>query len=137
MAFLPRCELLPESITPPWDLTQSTNLRFPACISFRAFSRTSSGTSNIAPLPSFRFASKMPLSSKHSLIAPILYAAPSTCLFGSVEEGISPSCKAERFPPGNTCADGKELEVLTRWRRRIWLEGEMRRMLVPSVRILK
>lgn len=45
-------------------------------------------------------------------------------------EGISPSWEAERFPPGNTCAEGKELEVRTRWRRRISLEGEMRRMLV-------
>jgi hypothetical protein len=51
------------------------------------------------------------------------------CRFGSVGEGISPSCEAERFPPGNTCAEGKELDVLTRCRRRISLEGDMRRIL--------
>lgn len=42
---------------------------------------------------------------------------------------MEPSWEAERFPPGKTCAEGKEDEVRTRWRRRIWLEGEMRRML--------
>jgi len=43
---------------------------------------------------------------------------------------MSPSCDADRLPPGNTCAEGNELEVRTRWRRRIWFEGEMRRILV-------
>jgi len=42
---------------------------------------------------------------------------------------MSPSCTAERFPPGKTCAEGKADEVRTRWRSRISLLGEMRRML--------
>lgn len=42
---------------------------------------------------------------------------------------MAPSCDAERFPPGKTCAEGKELEVRTRCRRRISFVGEMRRML--------
>lgn len=56
----------------------------------------------------------MPLSSKHSRMAPTLYAGPSKCLFDSVGEGISPSWEASRFPPGKTCADGNELDVRTR-----------------------
>jgi len=43
--------------------------------------------------------------------------------------GIIPSCEAERLPPGKTCAEGKEEEVRTRWRRRISLWGDMRRIL--------
>lgn len=35
----------------------------------------------------------------------------------------------ERLPPGKTCAEGKELEVLTRWRRRISLVGDSKMML--------
>lgn len=119
---------IPESTTPPCDSTQSTNLSLPAWISFRAFSRSWSGTSNNWSLPFF-FASSIPLSSKHSLIAPSLYAGPSICLFESEGAGISPSCEADRFPPGKTWADGKELDVLTRCNRRISLEGDIRRIL--------
>lgn len=32
-------------------------------------------------------------------------------------------------PPGKTCAEGKAEEVTTRWSRRIWFVGEMRRIL--------
>lgn len=42
---------------------------------------------------------------------------------------MSPSWEAERLPPGKTWAEGKELDVHTRWRRRIWFEEEMRRIL--------
>jgi hypothetical protein len=48
---------------------------------------------------------------------------------GELGSGMAPSWEAERLPPGKTWAEGKEEEVLTRWRRRIWLSGEMRRML--------
>lgn len=118
---------LPESIVPPNALTHSWNFNLPAWISFLAFSRILSSTSNNDP--SSFFASRIPLSSNVSRIAPILYAGPSTCLASSFGPGISPSCDAERFPPGNTCAEGKALDVRTRWRRRIWFEGDIRRIL--------
>lgn len=117
------------SKTPPRASTTCDIVVLPLYMSFLALSRSCSGISNNSPLPSFRFASRMPLSSKHSLIAPILYAEPSSCRFGEEGGGISPSWLDERLPPGNTCADGKALEVCTRWRRRIWLVGEMRSML--------
>jgi len=33
------------------------------------------------------------------------------------------------LPPGKTWAEAKDVEVFTRWRRRIWFVGEMRMML--------
>lgn len=52
-------------------------------------------------------------------------------MWRSGEEGAGrlPSWEGERLPPGKTWAEGKELEVRTRWRRSISLVGEMRRML--------
>jgi hypothetical protein len=49
--------------------------------------------------------------------------------------GISPSCKADKFPPGNTCAEGKEVEVWTRCKRRISLDGDIRRILLMLERL--
>lgn len=72
--------LSPVSTIPPWDITQSGNLSLPECISFRALSFSASGICNSAPLPSLRLANNMPLSSKHSLMAPMRYAGPSWCL---------------------------------------------------------
>ena len=118
----------PVSTTPPRSVTQSPNFSFPAWISFLALSRSCSSTSK-SEEPPFIFASNIPLSSKHSLIAPTLYAFPSLCLNSSFGSGISPSCEALKFPPGKTCADGKEEEVRTRCRRRISFVGEMRRIL--------
>lgn len=107
----------------------------PAWISFLALSLSVSSTSNKESEPSSFLASKIPLSSKHSLIAPSLYAGPSTCRSELSAAGILPSCEGERFPPGNTWADGKEEEVWTRWRRSISLEGDIRRILAMSVRM--
>ena len=80
-------------------------------------------------LPLASRANNMPDSSKHSLMAPILYTSESTCLCGLSAAGIGPSCLASRFPPGKTCAEAKELLVLTLWRRRTSFAGEKRRML--------
>lgn len=118
---------IPISTSPPTLLTHSSNPTVPECTSFLALSLTPSPTSN-NPSPPFFDASKIPLSSKHSLIAPTLYALPSTCLLGDFGSGIVPS-EEERFPPGKTCAEGKEEDVRTRWRSRISLVGERRRML--------
>lgn len=85
------------STTPPWDFTQSRNISLPECISFRALSLSSSGTCKSALLPSLRLANSMPLSSKHSLIAPKRYAGPSWCLCGSLGAGMSPSCPGDRL----------------------------------------
>jgi hypothetical protein len=52
------------------------------------------------------------------------------CLAAWSADGISPSCSAERFPPGKTCADAKEEDVFTRERRSISFLGDTRRMLV-------
>jgi hypothetical protein len=46
---------------------------------------------------------------------------------------MRPSCEALRFPPGKTCAEGKEEDDCTLCNRRISFEGEMRRIL-DSVR---
>lgn len=81
----------PVSTTPPCCFTHSGNLSFPAWISFLALSLSASLTSSKESEPSFFFASSIPLSSKHSLIAPSLYAGPSICRPGSFGEGISPS----------------------------------------------
>jgi hypothetical protein len=61
------------------------------------------------------------------------YAGPSACRAGSSGAGITPSCVASRLPPGKTCAEGKEVEVQTRWRSRISLEGEISRTLLKRV----
>jgi len=119
----------PVSTTPPRSFTQSLNFNFPAWISFLALSRSASSTSNKEE-PPFPFANNIPLSSKHSLIAPTLYACPSLCRSSTLGPGISPSCEGLRLPPGNTCADGKEDEFWTRCRRRISLVGEIRRILI-------
>jgi hypothetical protein len=42
---------------------------------------------------------------------------------------MEPSCGLW-FPPGNTCAEGKEEDVFTRWRRRISFWGETRITLI-------
>jgi hypothetical protein len=42
---------------------------------------------------------------------------------------MSPSWLFERAPPGKTCAEAKLEAFLTRWSRRIWFEGEIRRTL--------
>jgi hypothetical protein len=117
------------STTPPCRFTQAGNFSFPACISFLALSLSVSSVSSNESEPLFFLASRIPLSSKHSLIAPSLYAGPSMCRLGSFGSGISPSCDTERFPPGKTCAEGKEEDVWTRCRRRISLEGDIRRIL--------
>jgi hypothetical protein len=62
-------------------------------------------------------------------MAASLYTGPSLCRVGSLTSGIWPSWAGEMLPPGNTCADAKEVEVFTRWRRRISFVGEKRRML--------
>lgn len=81
---------VPVSITPPCSLTQSTNFIFPLYMSFLPLSLTLSSTSSRRS-PLLFFASSIPLSSKHSRIAPIRYAPPSSCLFLSPGPGISPS----------------------------------------------
>lgn len=117
------------STTAPRPFTQSGNFNLPEWISFLALSLSVSSISSNEPEPSCFLASRIPLSSKHSRIAPILYAGPSTCRLGSFGVGISPSCDVDRFPPGKTCAEGNEEEVWTRCKRRISLEGDIRRML--------
>ena len=89
--------------------------------SLSPFSRLTS-----SPLPSFFLASRMPVSSNVSLMAPMRYAGPSWCLAGESTAGMSPSWNASRLPPGKTCAEAKDVEVLTRWRRRTWFWGETR-----------
>ena len=42
--------------------------------------------------------------------------------------GRAPSWFGETWPPGKTCAEAKEREVVTRWRRRMRFVGLMRRM---------
>jgi hypothetical protein len=42
---------------------------------------------------------------------------------------MAPSCSADRAPPGKTWALAKEEDVRTRWRRRIWFVGEIKRTL--------
>ena len=42
---------------------------------------------------------------------------------------MGPSWSKERLPPGNTCAEGNELEVLTRESSSIWFAPEISRML--------
>jgi hypothetical protein len=41
---------------------------------------------------------------------------------------MTPSWKASRLPPGKTWAEANEVDVRTRWRRRVLFWGERRRM---------
>lgn len=115
------------SMVPPWLVTQSWKFNSLLWMDFLAFSRSASFVSMRLPL--FVRASRIPLSSKHSRIAPMRYAGPSLCRSGCEASGMLPSCLGERFPPGNTCAEANAEDVRTRWSSRISLLGEMRRML--------
>jgi hypothetical protein len=53
-------------------------------------------------------------------------ASPSRCLSGESTPGISPSWNSSRLPPGKTCAEANDDEVLTRCRSRTWFLGESR-----------
>ena len=119
----------PVSATPPFSASHSVNLTFPPCTAFLPSSRSLSPNS-VSSLPVFLFfASRIPLSSKVSRIAASRYASPSSCRSGESGAGISPSCLAERVPPGKTCAEGKDEDVCTRWSSRIWFVGDIRRTL--------
>lgn len=116
----------PMSATPPFSASHSVNLTFPPCTAFLPSSRSLS-PSSVSSLPVFLFfASRIPLSSKVSRIAASRYASPSSCRSGESGAGISPSCLAERVPPGKTCAEGKDEDVRTRWSSRIWFVGDIR-----------
>ena len=119
----------PVSATPPLSASHSINLTFPLCTAFLPSSRSSS-PSSVSSLPVFSFfASRIPLSSKVSRIAASRYASLSSCRSGESGAGISPSCLAERVPPGKTCAEGKDDDACTRWSSRIWFVGDIRRTL--------
>ena len=120
---------IPISGRPPFLASHFGNDISPLCTAFLPASRCDSSTSSSLPKP-LLYASKIPLSSNVSLIAASLYASPSTCLFGSSTSGTLPSWNSDTFPPGNTWAEGKELEVRTRWRSRTWFVGEITRTLV-------
>lgn len=111
----------PKSASAPIDRSQSANLIWLPWIFFLASSLSCWGRST--KRPSF-LASKIPVSSKHSRIAPSLYAGPSrwrSCVPGA---GMSPSWNASRLPPGKTCADANEVEVLTRCSSKTSLVGD-------------
>jgi hypothetical protein len=118
------------SATAPHLSNKSVNFSVPECTARRPCSRSSSLISvNSLPLV-LLLASRIPHSSNVSRIAARRYAGPSWCRPGSSVAGIAPSCVLERAPPGKTCAEAKLDAFLTRWRRRIWLVGEMRRTLL-------
>lgn len=70
-------------------------------------------------------ANRMPLSSKSSRMAARRYEGASSCRAWSSGGGHDPSW-SDKFPPGKTWADAKELDVWTRCRRRISFFGETR-----------
>ena len=107
----------PTSTLPCLPCTHSSIPTIPLSTSLLPRSRSPVSTHNIPPL-SLSLANNIPLSSKHSLIAPTRYALLSKCRAGSPGAGISPS-EGKRLPPGKTCAEGKERDVVTRWRRRM------------------
>lgn len=109
---------------PPLASSHFLNGSEPLCMIFLPVSLSSALTSTSLSEP-FLCARRIPLSSKVSRTAASLYASPSWCRPGSSGPGARPSWKAETLPPGKTCAEGKDDEVFTRCRRRIWFVGEM------------
>ena len=122
------------SITPFRFWTHCANGMLSECTAFRPSSRSCSFNSTNSEGLSCRLASNSPLSSKHSRIADRRYASLSSCLRMSSRGGRYPSC-GDRYPPGKTWAEAKEVELWTRWRRSIRFEGDIRRILEPSQKL--
>lgn len=104
---------IPTSGLPPFRDSHFVKGTSFLCTAFLPASRSESSTSKRRPKPLFN-ASNIPLSSNVSLTAASLYVSLSMCLFGSPSAGTVPSWKVSTFPPGNTWAEGNDLEVWTR-----------------------